>query len=163
MENYIEAQKCCWLCCYLKRPDVRAVTGCDSLSFTDKMNDYAIPGNVSFLKFSETCHDNLENQDKYSWNDAKKVLATPVTHRRVAGAVSVFQMTKCEGCHRIHCFVSLTIWMITQCQITHHSWNSRKSDLSVWTPPPSEKISPVASVYFPMTNARLHENNRQSP
>jgi len=42
--------------------------------FSNKMTDFAIPDNASFLKFSEICHEILRNQDAYSWSDAKKFL-----------------------------------------------------------------------------------------
>ena len=49
--------------------------------FTDTMNDYAMPNNASFLKFSEKYQESLRSQDVYSWNDVTKVLATPIIHR----------------------------------------------------------------------------------
>jgi len=40
--------------------------------------------------------------------------------------MSLSQITRCEGCHRIYCIVSPRMWMITQYQITYDSWSSRK-------------------------------------
>ena len=59
---------------------MRVVTGCMGF-FTDKINDYGIADDVLFFKFSETLQEILENQDTYSRNDVKKVLALQKTYQ----------------------------------------------------------------------------------
>ena len=61
---------------------MRVVTGCIGF-FTDNINSYTITGDVLFFKFLEKLHEILGNQDAYSGNDVKKVLAPLETFRSV--------------------------------------------------------------------------------